>query len=153
MLAEDRQDSLFAKLGRPATVAGHNSPEAFAKYLDEVNERMTVLVPSAAGSVPFEADVWVLFFRNETEISSMPSIIQELYAVTPKVTKNPASSYIEFQLSNGGPKAASFHFLENYGEDSEEVIACKAAVAVFSGVIGNISTSERRELTSNCDIR
>lgn len=150
MLAGDRQDSLFARLERPATVAGHNSPEAFAKYLDKVNENLSVLAPSAEGSDPFEADVWVLFFKNESEINSMPSVIKDLYAAIPKVNESAASRYIEFQLSKGGPKAASFHFLDNYGKDSDEVIACKAAVAVYSGVLGNTSTLDRKKLTASC---
>ncbi|MFY0682858.1 MAG: hypothetical protein JXR13_20010 [Thalassovita sp.] len=151
LMAENQQDSFFSRLERPATVSSLNVPKAIGKHLDKLNEPMTVLVPSATDSDPFEADVWLLFFRNESEISSMPSIIQDIHAATPKLVEKPASRYVEFQLSVGGPKVASFHFVENYGTDSEEVIACKAAVAVYSGVIGNKNISERNRLIDNCD--
>lgn len=150
-LAENRQDSLFKRLNRPATVAGHNSPSAFAKYLDKENEQKNVLVPSKEGSDPFEADVWVLFFQSEAEVHAMPKLIQDVYDAIPKGTGRPASKYIEFQLSSGGPKAASFHFLEHYGTDSEDVVACKAAVAVFSGVIGSTNSHDRKNLTKKCE--
>lgn len=150
-LAENRQDTLFKRLNRPATVAGHNSPSTFAIYLDQVNERKTVLVPSKEGSNPIEADVWVLFFQNEAEVDAMPKLIKDVYNAIPKGTGRPASKYIEFQLSSGGPKAASFHFLEHYGTDSEDVVACKAAVAVYSGVIGSTNSHDRKNLTKKCE--
>lgn len=151
VLSEDRQDSLFARLERPATVAAHHSPSSFAKYLDKVNERETVLVPSKEGSAAFEADVWILFFEDESEIGSMPEIIQEIYAAMPKFDDNAVSQYVEFELSEGGPKAASFHFLDRYSTDSEEVIACKAAIDVYSGVKGEMDIAKRKDLTAQCN--
>lgn len=151
-LAENRQDSLFKRLNRPATVAGHNSPSAFAKYLNKENEQKTVLAPSKEGSDPFEADVWVLFFQNEAEVRSMPKLVQEVYdAIPQKYTDRPASRYIEFKLSNGDSKAASFHIIENYEGDSDETIACKAAVAVYSGVSGNTYSFDRRKRANECE--
>ncbi len=149
--AEDRHDSLFDRLGRTATVASHNSPSSFASYLDKENEKKTVLVPSQEGFKPSEADVWVLFFQNEDEVSLMPEIIQDLYDAMPKVIERPASRYVEFQLSTGGPKAASFHFLENYKTTNENVIACKAAVAVYSGVIRDSNSSGSKKRTKQCE--
>lgn len=151
-LAENRQNSLFKRLNRPATVAGHNSPSAFAKYLNKENEQKTVLAPSKEGSDPFEADVWVFFFQNEAEVRSMPKLIQEVYdAIPQKDADHTVSSYIEFELSNGNSKAASFHIIENYEGDSDETIACKAAVAVYSGVSGNTYSFDRRKRAKECE--
>ncbi len=149
--AENRQQSLVEKLGRPATVAGHNSPSAFVKYLNKENEQKTVLVPSREGSDPFEADVWVLFFQNEAEVRSMPKLIREIYDAIPKVSERPAARYIEFQLSIGTPKAASFHFFENYGNVSEDIVACKAAIAVYSSVVRNSNSQDRKTRTEECE--
>lgn len=98
-----------------------------------------------------DADVWVLFFQNEDEVRLMPEIIQDVYDAMPKEIERPASRYVEFQLSTGGPKAASFHLLENYETTNENVIACKAAVAVYSGVIGNSDSGDRKKRTKECE--
>lgn len=150
-IAENRSSALFAKLDRPAVFAGHNTPLSFTKFLNKLNEQETVLVPAEVGTDPYSADVWLLFFRNERDIRFMPRIVQDVYAALQSTSEDPVSRYVEFHLRDGTQKAASFHFLENYSTDNEEVIACKAAVAVYSAVIGNSNQSERKSLTKQCE--
>ncbi|WP_412550269.1 hypothetical protein [Shimia sp. MIT910701] len=150
VLAEDRQDSLFERLERPATIIAHNAPNSFGKSLDVLNQKELVFVPPTEGQEPLKADVWVVFVENESEVASLQEIFQELYRALPEMNEKSTSGYLEFQLSSGEPKAASFHFVDRYATENERVISCKAAVAVYLGVVGNTSSLDSQSLTQYC---
>lgn len=149
--AENRSDSLFSRLDRPATIIAHNAPSSFGKSLDIINRNELVFVPPSEGSPPLQSDVWVVFVQNEAEIASLQPIFKELYHALPDMGEKAASGYMEFKLSSGEPKAASFHFVEKYGTDAEEIVACKAAVAVYSGVTGNTNALDAKKLSKECE--
>ena len=147
--AELRPDSLYVRLNRPATVAMHNPPSSFLQSLDRLNQNTKVLAPLVRTGSPFHADVWIIFLEDEEEIGSLPEIIQSVFRALPKHGGFSASRYIEFETEDGVPKAASFQFLGRYKNSDRKTAACRAAVAVYTGVYG-LFNDARAQLVKSC---
>mgnify|MGYP000668903346 CR=1 FL=1 len=116
-----------------------------------MNEQQTVLTPLPSGLEFVEADVWVLFFQNESEINSMPPFIQHLYALDREKDEARIQIYGEFKLDTGSSKAVMFIILDGFKTGSEEVISCEAATDLYFAVLGNTDFAEREIFKNSCE--
>lgn len=142
--------SIYQQMQRPLAIFTVNAVSGFTEELQTLNAQKLVLRSLNENEPAMLADSFVFFLRSEADLNTLPQLFRQVYQAGGGVEETDLSQYIEFTLENGRPMAASFVFLDRYGDADHLQVACKSALDFYASVSGLFSDAERMKRYREC---
>lgn len=117
----------------PISLATLQAPEAFYEHLARLDANTHAIDDSKDWISFTDADLWVFFLKSPSDQSMVPEMLRTKLDESRASTE--ANLFLGFATKSGREIAASFYFMDRFGDSSVERISCTAALFVFEDLV------------------